>query len=99
MYERGPVTFASNSWFSRSCNVYLACDGHSHRSFTRSTFSLKKTAPTGLQNFLETIVSALEDFVVDIMGPKKTFGFLKNLGYFNKIEINRVEKGDINATT
>ncbi len=33
-------------------------------------FSLKKTAPTGLQNFLETIVSALEDFVVDIMGPE-----------------------------
>ena len=33
-------------------------------------FSLKKNAPTGLQNFLETIVSALEDFVVDIMGPE-----------------------------
>jgi F-type H+-transporting ATPase subunit a len=33
-------------------------------------FSLKKTAPTGLQNFLEAIVSALEDFVVDIMGPE-----------------------------
>jgi F-type H+-transporting ATPase subunit a len=33
-------------------------------------FSLKKTAPTGLQNFLETIVGALEDFVVDIMGPE-----------------------------
>jgi F-type H+-transporting ATPase subunit a len=33
-------------------------------------FSLKKTAPTGLQNFLETVVGALEDFVVDIMGPE-----------------------------
>ncbi len=33
-------------------------------------FSLKKTAPTGVQNFLETIVDGLEDFVVDIMGPE-----------------------------
>jgi len=33
-------------------------------------FSLKKTAPTGLQNFLETVVSALENFVVDTMGPE-----------------------------
>ncbi len=33
-------------------------------------FSLKKTAPTGVQNFLETIVGALEDFIVDTMGPE-----------------------------
>ena len=33
-------------------------------------FSLKKEAPTGVQNFLETIVSGLENFVVDIMGPE-----------------------------
>ena len=33
-------------------------------------FSLKKTAPTGVQNVLETIVSGLENFVVDIMGPE-----------------------------
>jgi F-type H+-transporting ATPase subunit a len=33
-------------------------------------FSLKKTAPTGVQNFLETIVGGLENFVVDIMGPE-----------------------------
>jgi F-type H+-transporting ATPase subunit a len=33
-------------------------------------FSLKKTAPSGVQNFLEAIVSGLEDFVVDIMGPE-----------------------------
>jgi len=33
-------------------------------------FSLKKTAPTGVQNLLETIVSGLENFVVDIMGPE-----------------------------
>jgi len=33
-------------------------------------FSLKKTAPSGVQNFLETIVSGLENFIVDIMGPE-----------------------------
>ncbi len=33
-------------------------------------FSLKKTAPTGVQNLLEFIVSSLENFVQDIMGPE-----------------------------
>lgn len=33
-------------------------------------FSLKKEAPTGVQNLLETVVGALENFVVDIMGPE-----------------------------
>ncbi len=33
-------------------------------------FRLKKTAPTGLQNFLETIVGGLENFVIDTMGPE-----------------------------
>ena len=33
-------------------------------------FSLKKTAPTGVQNLLETVVGGLENFVVDIMGPE-----------------------------
>jgi F-type H+-transporting ATPase subunit a len=33
-------------------------------------FSLKKTAPTGIQNLLETIVGGLENFVVDLMGPE-----------------------------
>ncbi|MCK9418113.1 MAG: F0F1 ATP synthase subunit A [Nitrospirae bacterium] len=33
-------------------------------------FSLKKTAPTGVQNLLETIVGGLESFIVDIMGPE-----------------------------
>ena len=33
-------------------------------------FSLKKTAPTGVQNLLETVVGGLESFVVDIMGPE-----------------------------
>ena len=33
-------------------------------------FSLKKTAPTGVQNLLETVVGGLENFIVDIMGPE-----------------------------
>jgi len=33
-------------------------------------FSLKKTAPTGLQNFFEVIVGGLENFVEEIMGPE-----------------------------
>ena len=33
-------------------------------------FSLKKTAPTGVQNFLEVIVGGLSNFIVEIMGPE-----------------------------
>jgi F-type H+-transporting ATPase subunit a len=33
-------------------------------------FSLRKTAPTGVQNLLETVVSGLDNFVTDIMGPE-----------------------------
>ena len=33
-------------------------------------FSLKKTAPTGVQNLLETIVSALKSTVEELMGPE-----------------------------
>lgn len=33
-------------------------------------FSLKKTAPTGFQNFFEVIVGGLDNFIVDIMGPE-----------------------------
>jgi F-type H+-transporting ATPase subunit a len=33
-------------------------------------FSLRKDAPTGVQNLLEVIVGGLNDFVQDIMGPE-----------------------------
>ena len=33
-------------------------------------FSLKKTAPTGFQNFFEVIVGGLENFIEEIMGPE-----------------------------
>jgi F-type H+-transporting ATPase subunit a len=35
-------------------------------------FSLRKTAPSGVQNLLETVVGGLENFVEDIMGPEGT---------------------------
>jgi F-type H+-transporting ATPase subunit a len=33
-------------------------------------FSLKKTAPTGVQNLLETVVSALSNSIEELMGPE-----------------------------
>jgi F-type H+-transporting ATPase subunit a len=33
-------------------------------------FTLKKTAPSGVQNLLEVIVGGLNDFIQDIMGPE-----------------------------
>ena len=33
-------------------------------------FSLKKTAPSGVQNLLEVVVGGLNNFIVDIMGPE-----------------------------
>lgn len=33
-------------------------------------FSLKKTAPTGIQNFFEVVVGGLENFIIDTMGPE-----------------------------
>jgi F-type H+-transporting ATPase subunit a len=32
--------------------------------------TLKKSAPTGIQNFFEVIVKGLEDFIEEIMGPE-----------------------------
>ncbi len=49
------------SWFAMAILIGLSL---------AARFSLKKTAPTGVQNLLETIVGALEDFVVDIMGTE-----------------------------
>jgi F-type H+-transporting ATPase subunit a len=60
--EEGQIVVAY-SWLAMAILIGLAL---------AARFSLKKTAPTGLQNFLETIVSGLENFVVDIMGPEGT---------------------------
>src|SRR5574337_43559 len=49
------------SWFAMAVLIGLSL---------AARFSLKKDAPTGVQNLLETVVGALENFVVDIMGPE-----------------------------
>jgi len=49
------------TWLAMAILIGLALIGR---------FSLKKTAPTGVQNLLETIVSALETQVVDLIGPE-----------------------------
>ena len=46
--------------------------------------SLKKTAPTGIQNFFETVVSSLENYMVDNMGPEgKPFLSLSAHSFFS----------------
>ncbi|HXY55389.1 MAG TPA: F0F1 ATP synthase subunit A [Nitrospirota bacterium] len=52
------VTYA---WFAMAILIGLSL---------AARFSLKKTAPTGFQNFFEVIVSGLENFVEEIMGPE-----------------------------
>ncbi len=58
--EEGPIMI-SYSWLAMAILIGLSL---------AARFSLKKTAPTGVQNFLEFVVSALENFVQDIMGPE-----------------------------
>jgi len=45
-------------------------------------FSLKKTAPTGFQNFFEVIIGGLENFVEEIMGPEGMHYFTLIAGLF-----------------
>jgi F-type H+-transporting ATPase subunit a len=59
--SEGGQLAVSYSWLAMAILIGLALVAR---------FSLKKTAPTGVQNFLETIVSSLENFVVDLMGPE-----------------------------
>jgi F0F1-type ATP synthase membrane subunit a len=56
--EDGQIV-VSYSWLAMAILIGLAL---------AARFSLKKTAPTGVQNLLETVVDGLENFVVDIMG-------------------------------
>jgi F-type H+-transporting ATPase subunit a len=58
--EAGQIA-VSYSWFAMAVLIGLSLVAR---------FSLKKEAPTGVQNLLETVVSGLENFVVDIMGPE-----------------------------
>ncbi len=60
--EEGQIV-VSYSWLAMAILIGLAL---------AARFSLKKTAPTGVQNLLETVVDGLENFVVDIMGTEGT---------------------------
>ena len=63
----------SYAWFAMGLIVVLdlaAC------------FSLKKTAPTGFQNFFEVIVGGLENFIEEIMGPEGKHYFTLIAGLF-----------------
>jgi F-type H+-transporting ATPase subunit a len=49
------------TWFAMALIIGLAL---------AARFSLKKTAPTGFQNFFEVIIGGLENYIEEIMGPE-----------------------------
>lgn len=51
----------SYTWFAMLLLIGLAI---------AARLTLKKSAPTGIQNFFEVIVKGLEDFIEEIMGPE-----------------------------
>jgi F-type H+-transporting ATPase subunit a len=59
--SEGGQLAVSYSWLAMAILIGLALVAR---------FSLKKTAPTGVQNLLETVVSGLENFALDLMGPE-----------------------------
>ncbi len=72
--ETGQVA-VSYTWFAMAVILGLALIAR---------FSLKKSAPTGIQNFFEVVVGGLEDFIEDIMGPegKHYFALIASLFLF-----------------
>jgi F-type H+-transporting ATPase subunit a len=61
------------SWFAMAVIIGLAL---------AARFSLKKTAPTGFQNFFEVIVGGLENYIEEIMGPEGKHYFKLIAGLF-----------------
>jgi F-type H+-transporting ATPase subunit a len=61
------------SWFAMAVIIGLAL---------AARFSLKKTAPTGFQNFFEVIVGGLENYIEEIMGPEGKHYFTLIAGLF-----------------
>jgi F-type H+-transporting ATPase subunit a len=49
------------TWFAMALIIGLAL---------AARFSLKKTAPSGIQNFFEVIIAGLENYIEEIMGPE-----------------------------
>jgi len=63
------------TWFAMAVLIGLAIVAR---------MGLKKTAPTGLQNFFEVVIGGLENFIQDIMGPegKHYFALIASLFLF-----------------
>jgi F-type H+-transporting ATPase subunit a len=63
----------SYTWFAMAVIIGLAL---------AARFSLKKTAPSGFQNFFEVIIGGLENFIEEIMGPEGKHYFTLIAGLF-----------------
>lgn len=65
----------SYSWFAMAVLIGLAI---------AARIGLKKTAPTGVQNFMEVVIGGLENFIEEIMGPegKQYFTLIASLFLF-----------------
>jgi F-type H+-transporting ATPase subunit a len=61
------------TWFAMAVLIGLAL---------AARFSLKKTAPSGFQNFFEVIIGGLENFIEEIMGPEGKHYFTLIAGLF-----------------
>ena len=63
------------TWFAMALLIGLAI---------ATRMGLKKTAPTGIQNFFEVVIGGLENFIVEIMGPegKRYFSLIASFFLF-----------------
>lgn len=63
------------TWFGMAVLIGLAI---------MARMSLKKSAPSGVQNFFEVVIDGLENFIQDIMGPegKQYFALIASLFLF-----------------
>ncbi len=70
------------TWFAMAVIIVLAL---------AARFSLKKTAPSGFQNFFEVIIGGLENFIEEIMGPEGKHYFTLIAGLFLFILVCNLE--------
>jgi F-type H+-transporting ATPase subunit a len=70
------------TWFAMAVIIGLAL---------AARFSLKKTAPSGFQNFFEVIIGGLENFIEEIMGPEGKHYFTLIAGLFLFILVCNLE--------
>ncbi len=70
------------TWFAMAVIIGLAL---------AARLSLKKTAPSGFQNFFEVIIGGLENFIEEIMGPEGKHYFTLIAGLFLFILVCNLE--------